>query len=484
MDDVPDIDRNFSDSESPLPSPDDSVSDKNSSSTLLQIINEQKKFSSELLGYMKYQWNIADKGFDYHVLAVFGSQSTGKSTLLNKLFETQFDMMNEIQRKQTTKGIWMSRTQKSNILVMDVEGTDGRERGEDQDFERKSALFSLATTEVLLINMWETQVGLYNGANMGLLKTVFDVNLELFQKSGSPKTLLLFVIRDFTGMTPIQNLSETIIIDLNKIWDTLKKPEGKESCKINDYFDFKYIGLPHKHFAQKQFEDGVTKLRKWFIDPKSENYLFKPQYHKHIPADGFPRFAETIWDKIVSNKDLDLPTQQQLLAQYRCDEILRAEFEIFMETIKPYKPRLETGRVIEKLGSEMSSISDKILENFDKDASRYHSDVYNSKRQELIKLIHTNLLVFYNQQLRNLHKHGLASFKLKILNINDEHFATTVNICKDEATNYFRNGAYDAKLSDTDWNSEEYYIQFVEEIDSLISKKRVEIMEVVVKKIL
>ena len=85
-------------------------------------------------------------------------------------------------------------------MVMDVEGTDGRERGEDQvrgcievmhisivsqllqDFERKSALFSMASSEVLLVNMWEHQVGLYNGANMGLLKTVFEVNLGLFGK--------------------------------------------------------------------------------------------------------------------------------------------------------------------------------------------------------------------------------------------------------------------------------------------------------------
>lgn len=69
-----------------------------------------------------------------------------------------------------------------NILVMDVEGTDGRERGEDQDFERKSALFALATSEVLIVNIWEHQVGLYQGANMGLLKTVFEVNLQLFLK--------------------------------------------------------------------------------------------------------------------------------------------------------------------------------------------------------------------------------------------------------------------------------------------------------------
>jgi protein SEY1 len=41
-------------------------------------------------------------------------------------------------------------------------------------------LFSLASSEVLLVNLWEHQVGLYQGANMGLLKTVFEVNLGLF----------------------------------------------------------------------------------------------------------------------------------------------------------------------------------------------------------------------------------------------------------------------------------------------------------------
>lgn len=99
--------------------------------------------------------------------------------------------MSEQERRQTTKGIWMSKNKRKdaaqkgmadNILVMDVEGTDGRERGEDQDFERKSALFALATSEVLIVNIWEHQVGLYQGANMGLLKTVFEVNLQLFVK--------------------------------------------------------------------------------------------------------------------------------------------------------------------------------------------------------------------------------------------------------------------------------------------------------------
>jgi len=90
-----------------------------------------------------------------------GSQSTGKSTLLNRLFGTDFAVMGAENRRQTTKGIWLARAQEASVLVMDVEGTDGRERGEDQDFERKSALFSMATAEVILLNLWEHQIGLY-----------------------------------------------------------------------------------------------------------------------------------------------------------------------------------------------------------------------------------------------------------------------------------------------------------------------------------
>jgi hypothetical protein len=56
-----------------------------------------------------------------------------QGTLLNNLFGTEFEVMDMSKgRNQTTKGIWISLAKDSNILVMDVEGTDGRERGEDQ----------------------------------------------------------------------------------------------------------------------------------------------------------------------------------------------------------------------------------------------------------------------------------------------------------------------------------------------------------------
>ena len=43
------------------------------------------------------------------------------------------------RRYQCTRGIWLDKSVNSDVLVMDVEGTDGIERGSDQAFERQSA---------------------------------------------------------------------------------------------------------------------------------------------------------------------------------------------------------------------------------------------------------------------------------------------------------------------------------------------------------
>jgi hypothetical protein len=87
-------------------------------------------------------------------------------------------------RRQTTLGVWLgqSGTAEQRILVLDVEGTDSRERGEDHGaFERKTSLFSLALSEILIINMWCHDIGRFDGANYSLLKIVFELNLQLFQ---------------------------------------------------------------------------------------------------------------------------------------------------------------------------------------------------------------------------------------------------------------------------------------------------------------
>lgn len=407
----------------------------------VQIIDEDKNFNDNLSRYLQAE-GITKAGFNYHLISVFGSQSTGKSTLLNYLFGTDFGIMSEQDRRQTTKGIWMSKNKKEhvkdvygqgmaeNILVMDVEGTDGRERGEDQDFERKSALFALATSEVLIVNIWEHQVGLYQGANMALLKTVFEVNLQLFLKNSKnvTRSLLFFVIRDHLGTTPLSNLKQTLLSDLQRIWSGLSKPPGLEKSKIDDYFDFAFVALPHKILQPERFEKEVqrlgTRFREGYVDPKKaaltlddqSQPVFLPQYHRRIPADGFPMYAEGIWEQIDSNKDLDLPTQQELLAQFRCDEISKEVLVPFDEIITPLEERqskaVEAGHslILPDLGKTVGAARETLLKNFEEEASRYHKGVFKRKQTELESKVDGRLKTLFTQQLNAVHKIGIQDF--------------------------------------------------------------------------
>ncbi|KAI9457897.1 protein SEY1 [Russula earlei] len=448
------------------------------STPALQIINDEKQFTlsglspGSNLNDQISAWDLRDVGFDYNLVAVFGSQSTGKSTLLNRLFGTNFDVMDESKRQQTTKGIWMCRGNDMNVLVMDVEGTDGRERGEDQDFERKSALFSLASSEVLIVNLWEHQVGLYQGANMGLLKTVFEVNLGLFgnksQENANQRTLLLFVIRDHIGTTPLANLQTTLTADLQRIWDTLSKPVELQDRKLTDYFDLSFTALPHKILASERFESDVRALRGRFTNKSRDDFVFKPAYHKRIPADGVAFYMEGIWEQVQSNKDLDLPTQQELLAQFRCDEILTSALA---------DDPIEAGKVIDGLGEMMRSWRSQALSRYDSEASRYHQGVYKRKRADLAGTLDSTLSPLFLGQLKNLHKAALVSFKAETvagLKVEGYNFADVVIKARAGAEGRFSDGAREAVVAEGDamWQWEEELRLLQDEIRSVADQLR------------
>ncbi|POS87150.1 root hair defective 3 GTP-binding protein [Erysiphe pulchra] len=480
----------------------------------IQIIDGEKQFNSELNKYLQVT-NTSHSGFNYHLISVFGSQSTGKSTLLNHLFGTQFGVMSETERRQTTKGIWMSVNKQETsdqsglqrmadgILVMDVEGTDGRERGEDQDFERKSALFALATSEVIILNIWEHQVGLYQGANMGLLKTVFEVNLQLFlnDKQSTPRSLLFFVIRDHLGTTPLANLRNTLIGDLSNIWASLSKPAGLENSRIEDYFDFAFSTLPHKILQPNEFLAEVKKLGNRFrvgkrpVNNDFESYsdsdigVFLPEYHRRIPADGFSVYAEGVWDQIVSNKDLDLPSQQELLAQFRCDEISREVLNSFDNSILILEEKQVEGAklgnpiVLKNLGAIGKKAREDSFRAFEIEAGRYHKGVFIRKQNELEAKIDSRLKILYRGQLSAVHKSGIISFSSSVSaavkagqnkNLSYE-FAEIVSNEKKIALEKFESEAKDLIIKDVSWTdfTNEFQL-YSQELDAVSTKLRKE----------
>jgi len=302
----------------------------------------------------------------------------------------------------------------------------------------------------------------------------------------------------------LSNLQATLIQDLTKIWSSLSKPPGLEKSRIEDYFDFAFAALPHKILQPEKFEQEVVKLGTRFRaghrvskpdgvhnEQELEGGVFLPEYHRRIPADGFSVYASGVWDQIVHNKDLDLPTQQELLAQFRCDEIAREVLIGFDEAITPLEEKQSEGTrlgeptVLPGLGAAGLKARETTIKAFETEASRYHKGVYTRKRAELESKIDDRLKVLYLGQLSAIHKAGVKAFSEAVGSAvkagqkkgASYEFADIVEKEKTNAMETFEGEAKALSIPNVPWtNFKQQYTLFGKELDEVSSKLRREEM--------
>lgn len=391
---------------------------------MMQVVDYDENFNQDLETFLKTH-GLTSRVFDYHVAAILGAQSSGKSTLLNMLFNTGFHTMDETEgRYQVTQGVWLGLDAPAGILALDLEGTDSRERGEGAvNFERKIALFALTLSEVLIINVWEKDVGRYNAANLDLLKTVIELDLQLF--FGSPqsstengtasngadssppspshrmhKTRLLFVLRDHVS-SPFETLCETLRADVDKIWNTISKPDAARDIPITELFDIDFFSLPHKVLMKEEFYAKGKELRRRF----QEGEIFEESYHSGIAADGFSPYANSIWETIRANRELDIPTQKEMLAHVRCEQLVRDALEQWEAAVSSARSVLTDVRstrdtpVVPDLVSTIADATISALELYRTSACRYSKAVAALKEADLSARITADAKALLDAQL-------------------------------------------------------------------------------------
>jgi hypothetical protein len=144
----------------------------------------------------------------------------------------------------------MSHSGDKKSLILDIEGTDSKERGDSRlTFEQTTSLFALAMADVLLINMWYTDIGRYSGSNYGLLKVIFECNLKLFGQATAKR--LLFVIRDYPGGKNADAIKGLIDKDINQLWSDIHKPEEYKDSSATEFFSVEFVLLPHKIYCEQ-----------------------------------------------------------------------------------------------------------------------------------------------------------------------------------------------------------------------------------------
>ncbi len=386
-------------------------------SNLLQIVDGSGDIHVDSVQEYVEHTGVEASGVDYTVVSIMGPQSSGKSTLMNQVFGTSFDEMDALSgRQQTTHGIWLAESPKipsPRTLVMDLEGSDGRERGEDDtSFERQSALFALATSDILMVNMWAKDVGRETGAGKPLLKTIFQVNLKLFQPSpGARRTILMFVFRDRTK-TPLDKLKETWEADLSTMWDALAKPEEYATSSLQDFFELQYAALSNYEDKPEEFMAESIMLRRRFTHDAGEDESLIRNTSDKLPGQALALSMVKVWDVIKENKDLNLPAHRVMVATIRCKEIATQQVEAFnthkdwIEVQKVYK-----GDVVPDLGNIVANILDEVMSGYDEEARYFDAKVSHQRRETLLEELHSKCLVVYEQQLALVSANEVKSFK-------------------------------------------------------------------------
>lgn len=207
------------------------------------------------------------------------------------------------------------------------------ERGEQRlTFEQTTSLFALAMSDVLMINLDTRAIGQYNGCNYGLLKVIFDVNLQLFEQKADKK--LLFVLRDFD---PQENNEDKIKLalntDLQKIWDGINKPFQHQDKQIGDFFKIEYEFFADFREDPDEFRENCDRLRERFEIGKS-NSLFESISDDNVPIDGLDFYFDQAWQSIRENKQLNLPDQRKVVAEYRCETIKSDAFHSVLPALE------------------------------------------------------------------------------------------------------------------------------------------------------
>lgn len=412
--------------------------------------------------------NMANTGLSYAVVAIMGPQSSGKSTLLNHLFHTSFREMDAFRgRSQTTKGIWIAKCTgiEPCTIAMDLEGTDGRERGEDDTaFEKQSALFALAVSDIVLINMWCHDIGREQAANKPLLKTVFQVMMRLFSPR---KTTLLFVIRDKTK-TPLENLEPILREDIQKIWDGVPKPQAHLHTPLSEFFNVEVTALSSYEDKEEKFKEEVAQLRQRFYHSIAPGGLAGDR-RGVVPASAFSLSAQHIWKVIRENKDLDLPAHKVMVATVRCEEIAYEK----LSQLRSDKGWLELEEVVQSgpvqgFGEKLSSIIDTYLSLYDEETIYFDDAVRNAKRKQLESNALDTVYPAYSTMIGHLRSKALDDFKTKLdqsLN-NGEGFASSVRTWTQSIMLEFEKGSADASVRQANWGSSKVRDKLRRDIDS------------------
>eukprot|EP00792_Barthelona_sp_PAP020_P007191 TRINITY_DN3121_c2_g1_i1.p1 TRINITY_DN3121_c2_g1~~TRINITY_DN3121_c2_g1_i1.p1 ORF type:complete len:741 (+),score=247.87 TRINITY_DN3121_c2_g1_i1:54-2276(+) len=374
-----------------------------------QMINEEAKFCDHLQDFLNYR--VYEQ--DIKIISVIGPQSSGKSTILNCLFDTDFAIREpEAIGTQTTLGIWVQSSSEGK-LILDCEGSDSIQRNADESFEKKFGLMSFVLSDILFVNIWYSDIGRRDASNIPLLESVFEANLKYFaaSKTDLQKTTLLVLIRDFSTTTDIEQSKKATKLQIEEIFQDLwknivEKFDEWKHINLKDMFDLRILLLPHYSFFREEFVDECDNIKVLLNDIVNNCQMTRKL--NNVPFRDTQMYFEETWEKIMNNEDFNLPRLKNLLARVKADENMQKKKVQITAIISGSELHFEPKVIFEECM--------KVLEEFDELMDGYDKDAVIEYHDKLKEYIDVSCLSVFQEFCEKIFKEHFANFSTEIFN--------------------------------------------------------------------
>lgn len=410
--------------------------------------------------------NIESGAGDYSIVASLGCRNIGKSSLLNVVFGTSFEVGTD-RFQTTTKGIDGMALESSEIVVLDkpqrdlvlldVEAFDSGFHGGKPSGESCVRL-ATAVSDVILLHVHCRDVGRLEATGLPLFKNAIEDVMKLRSLgvlSSHSKKLLVVVFRDVDmEETSREDLITAFIEDCNTLLGTRSQEGSVGIKKISDLFDLEFALFPHYLFHKQSFERTAASLKDRFREPTSDDYLFtEDKYSNPTPAMEISLHLTQVWEKLGIESYLVTAPENEMNATFHCDNCYEQALTTYYSRTREWKRKTEEGRIIQNFGKESTELRNEILAIYDNEASQYKgTKAFERKRKSLVERIQLDMYTIYSKLLQKLKEVSFDIFRESLSHIQiSDNVEKDVNKAIKAADKYFCSRAELLKCKGTSW---------------------------------
>ncbi|XP_047310139.1 protein ROOT HAIR DEFECTIVE 3 homolog 1-like [Impatiens glandulifera] len=269
--------------------------------------------------------------------------------------------------------------------------------------------------------------------------------------------------------TPLVLLSASLLEDTLEIWNNIPKPKDKQHASFHDYFVLDVVGLSHYQHAKDKFIEDVNELRKRFSSPSEASLQTKPL----VPAVDFVRSTSEIWDRVVNDKALDIPSHKVMIAKVRCEQIDNDKFDGFIVNEEWSQLKVAVNNPpVSCFGIKVTSMVDKCLAEYEEEAEFYDEVVKADHREKLKQRLLQEIKPILGSLMDNISSQALEAFKFNLdqdLN-GGKIFREAADWSK--LLVKFDSDYKDSKIEQSEWTSTKVRDKLVSQINSHVDSIR------------